>query len=801
MSDAADSGVKLVSFEVDGQALEAPAGSMLIEATDKAGITVPRFCYHEKLSIAANCRMCLVEVEKAPKPMPACATPVMEGMKVFTHSRLAREAQKGTMEFLLINHPLDCPICDQGGECELQDQALGYGRDVSRFTEKKRVVRDKDIGPLIATDMTRCIHCTRCVRFGAEIAGVRELGATGRGEHTEIGTYIEAAIGSELSGNIIDLCPVGALTSKPFRFKARAWELQQRHSIAPHDSVGSNINIHVRRNVVMRVVPRDNEELNETWISDRDRYSYEGVNSPDRLHTPRVKVEGEWQDVDWELALQAVTDGLRAVLDDAGASKLGALMSPAMTIEELYLAQQVVRGLGSGNIDHRLRQADFRDQDNAPPFPWLGQSVESLDTLDAVLLVGSNVRKEQPIVAHRLRTAALAGAQLMVINPVDYDFVFPLAAKTIVNPAEMVAALAGIAAAVFSASGATVPAGLKSLVASVPVTDAGKAMASMLREGKQATLLLGSLAVAHPDFSVLRALAAAICEAAEVKLGYLPEAADTAGAWLAGAVPHRGPGATSAGVKGIDAQAMLASGMRAFILAGIDPDRDTLNAPATIAALQDADFVVALSCFENPELADTANVILPVSPFTETSGTFVNAEGRWQSFEAAVKPAGDARPGWKVWRVLGNLLGLDGFEQQSSEDVREEVRAACALVTPGNALSASGNNEVVLKGGGLTRVGDVPIYAIDAIVRRATALQQTPDAVAAQVAINPADAEQLGLAGASQVIAMQGDSRATLPLRIDSRVPAGAVWLPAGLERSTTLGPNIGEISLTRASG
>ncbi|MCW8975820.1 MAG: NADH-quinone oxidoreductase subunit NuoG, partial [Sedimenticola sp.] len=539
-----------ITIEIDGKAIQATPGQMLIEVTDAAGIDIPRFCYHKKLSVSANCRMCLVEVERAPKPLPACATPINDGMKVFTKSPIALAAQKGTMEFLLINHPLDCPICDQGGECELQDISMGYGSDISRFVEGKRIVKDKDIGPLITTDLTRCIHCTRCVRFGAEIAGIRELGATGRGEHMTIGTYIEKSVDSELSGNIIDVCPVGSLTSKPSQFKARAWEMLQRDTIAPHDSVGSNIHVHVRRNELIRVHPKDNEAINECWISDRDRFSYEGVYSTDRLTTPMLKRDGEWHAASWDDALSAVVNSLKGV-----GSNLGALVSPSSTLEELYLAQKLVKGLGSEAFDSRLRQGDFRGEE--PRFPWLGQSIESLETVDGALVVGSSIRKEQPMLAHRLRKAALEGAQISFINPMELDLNY-VAQQIVVTPAGMITELAAVAKAA-GASGA--------LIDNAIVTDQHKALAEKLKGSSNGTLLLGNLATAHADFSIIRSLASDIATACDLKLGYLPEAANSIGARLIGAVA----------TAGNDAQAMLDEPRKGYLLMGIEPGFDLWN--------------------------------------------------------------------------------------------------------------------------------------------------------------------------------------------------------------------------------
>ncbi|MDX1656839.1 MAG: NADH-quinone oxidoreductase subunit NuoG, partial [Candidatus Competibacteraceae bacterium] len=534
----------LVKIEVNGRQLEAPKGRMLIEVTDQAGITVPRFCYHKKLSVAANCRMCLVEVEKAPKPLPACATPVMDGMKVHTQSPKAIAAQKATMEFLLINHPLDCPICDQGGECELQDVAMGYGSGVSQFTEGKRVVKDKDIGPLIKTEMTRCIHCTRCVRFGEEIAGLRELGATGRGEDMQIGTYIEKSLISELSGNVIDLCPVGALTSKPARYEGRSWEYYQYAGVAPHDSVGSNIFLHVLRNRVMRVVPRENEAINETWIADRDRFSYQGLYSDDRALTPMVRRSKTLENADWEEALEAAAKGLQGVINHHGPEQVGVMISPNATLEEIYLLQKLARGLGITAIDHRLRQADFSDQQQAPAYPWLGMGIADLEQLNGVLLVGANPRLEQPLFGHRLRKAALAGATISLINPRSYQFTFPVAGEIVTGPAGMVAALGAVAVAVAESSGQPLPEALRPLAGAVE--DDHRDMAQSLLQGRNRALLLGNLATSHPALAQLRALGVFIARISGATLGYLPEAANAVGGWLAGALPHRQAGGKAA---------------------------------------------------------------------------------------------------------------------------------------------------------------------------------------------------------------------------------------------------------------
>ncbi|HQW09107.1 MAG TPA: NADH-quinone oxidoreductase subunit NuoG [Steroidobacteraceae bacterium] len=715
----------LVNVEVDGVALKAKKGAMIIQVTDASDAYVPRFCYHEKLPIAASCRMCLVEVEKAPKPMPACATPVAEGMKIFTKSPRALAAQKATMEFLLINHPLDCPICDQGGECELQDLSMGYGRDIARFAERKRVVKDKNIGPLISTDMTRCIHCTRCVRFGQDIAGIRELGTTGRGEWMRIDTFIERSVDHELSGNIIDLCPVGALNSKPFRFRARGWEMTQTPLVSPHDGAGSNLFGHVLRGRLMRVVPRVNEAVNETWISDRDRFSYEGVYSADRLTTPMLREGAEWRAVSWEAALEATANGLRRAQ-----GSLGVLASPSGTVEELYLLNRLVRGLGSHNIDHRLRQSDFRDQQADPAYPSLGAPIATVEQLDSLFIIGSNLRREIPILAHRVRKAALRGARVSLLNPARFEYLFPVSTCLEAAPARQVPELAGVLGAALAAAGTAPTAELAALVRSTPVTADHKAVAAQLASGERRAIWLGALALRHPAYADLRALAAALAAATGATLGILAEGANAAGAYLAGAVPHRDAGGAVPSISGLTAREMLEQPLSAYLLAGgVEPRQDSVCGEAG-KSLAAAAFVVAATPYMSAEIRDVAHVLLPIGTFAETSGTYVNLEGRWQSVPGAARPVGESRPGWKVYRVLCNLLGIAGSEYQSSEEVLDEMRRVC-----GEGLVAGpyrGTHRIVTPDGPAT-VLDVPMYQIDALVRRAPSLQRTRDGRAAAV--------------------------------------------------------------------
>jgi NADH-quinone oxidoreductase subunit G len=648
-----------VTVTVDGVAVQAKKGEMLIRVTDANGVYVPRFCYHDKLAVAANCRMCLVEVEKAPKPMPACATPVMDGMVVHTRSPKAIAAQKSVMEFLLINHPLDCPICDQGGECELQDLAMGYGRDVSRFNERKRVVKDKNLGPLVSTDMTRCIHCTRCVRFGQDIAGFPELGTSFRGEDNQIGTYVEKSVDHELSGNIIDLCPVGALNSKPFRFRARAWEMTQVALVSPHDGLGTNLFGHVLRGRLMRVVPRQNEAINECWISDRDRYSYEGIYSQDRLAKPMVREGAVWRETDWQSALELVAQGLK----EASGDKLGVLAGASGTLEEYALLAQVAAGLGTANIDHRLRQLDFSADLADPALPSLGGAIAEVDTLEALLVVGSNLRRELPLLAHRVRKAAMAGAKISFLNPAQFEYLFPVAEQLIEPPAAQLAQLN----ALLSVAGAnTVGA------ATASVTDRHRAIVEQLRGAQRKAIWLGALALRHPQYSSLRAAVLRLAEATGAQVGVLAEGGNAAGAHLAGVLPHRAAGGADREQSGLHAGAMLANPLDAYLLWDMEP-ADTLH-PKALETLRAARFVVAATPFVSDELKSVAHVLLPVGTFAETSGTFVNLEGQWQSFAGAVQPVGQSRPGWKVLRVLGNLLNLPGFEALSSEEVRDALR-------------------------------------------------------------------------------------------------------------------------------
>jgi NADH-quinone oxidoreductase subunit G len=771
----------MVEIEIDGRKVQAQEGSMVIRAAEENGTYIPHFCYHKKLSIAANCRMCLVDIEKAPKPMPACATPVTQGMIIRTKSEKAIKAQQSVMEFLLINHPLDCPICDQGGECQLQDLAVGYGGSASRYQEEKRVVFHKEVGPLISMqEMSRCIQCTRCVRFGQEVAGVMELGMQHRGEHSEIATFVGRSVDSELSGNMIDICPVGALTSKPFRYSARTWELSRRKSVSAHDSTGSNLIVQVKNGKVLRVVPLENEDVNECWIADRDRFSYEALNSADRLTKPQIKQGGQWREVDWTTALEYVANGLRGVKNDHGAAAIGALATEHNTVEELYLLGQLLRGLGSDNIDTRLRNADFNAGAGAR---WLGLPIAELGTLDRALVIGSFLRKDHPLFASRLRHAAKRGAQISAIGGANDDWLIPLKQRVTVAPSAWAQALADVAVAIANQLGIEIP-------ANGTATEAAKAIAASLISGQSKAVLLGNAAAQHPQASTLQALAQWIADQTGAKLGYLTESANTVGAQLVGAQPQQG---------GLNAgQILSGKALKAIVLLGVEPELDSANPAAAIAAVQAAEMVVSLSPFKTAA-TDYADVLLPIAAFAETSGTFVNAEGRVQSFHGSVKPQGDARPAWKVLRVLGTMLGLQGFEYETSEEVKARALGDLAALPAklNNATSATPNLNAST--GGLERLADLPIYSADALVRRSPALQATADAKGPVASLPQALWAELGLAEGAQVKVSQDGGAAVLPAVLDASLPANVVRVPAGTPATATLGASFGAIRVEKA--
>jgi len=787
----------MAHLEVDGRPVEVPDNSTIMDAANKLGIYVPHFCYHKKLSIAANCRMCLVQVEKAPKPLAACATPATEGMKVHTHSEAAIRAQKGVMEFLLINHPLDCPICDQGGECQLQDLAVGYGASSSRYTEPKRVVTNKELGPLVCADeMTRCIHCTRCVRFGQEIAGIMELGMVGRGEHAEIMPFVARTVDSELSGNMIDVCPVGALTSKPFRYKARTWELARRKSISPHDGLGSNLLIQVKDNRVMRVLPLENENINECWLSDRDRFSYEALNSQERLTTPMFKRDGNWEETDWATALEFVATGLRRIRDAHGGNAIGALASPQSTLEELYLLGKFARAMGSGNVDFRLRQSDFSGDGSLRGVPWLGMKVAAINGLDRLLVVGSTLRKDHPLLAQRFRQAVKKGAQLNLINPVDDDLLMRVANKAIVAPSAMPGALGQVLKAAAEAKSAAVPAA----VAGLEVSDPARAIAESLISGASRAVFLGNLAQHHPQAYQLHHLAQELSKVAGAGFGFLGEAANSVGGYVAGALPFgRDP-------SGLNVAQMLMQPRRAYLLLNAEVELDTFDPRTARAAMHAAEMVVVMSPYKQ-RAADYAQVLLPVSPFTETAGVYVNTEGVMQSFQGVVRPLGETRPAWKVLRVLGTLLGLPGFDLDSIEQVRGEWQTSVGDVVSRLSNEIGGSPAVIVPAqsagigqAGIERIGEVPMYHADAIVRRADSLQQTRDAQAGTAWLPGSLIDRLGLRHGDRLRIMQEGGEATLPFGRDDHLPADCVRLPSGRRETAGLGAMFGVVTLERAA-
>ncbi|WP_071461863.1 NADH-quinone oxidoreductase subunit NuoG [Polynucleobacter asymbioticus] len=771
----------MVEIELDGKTVEVPQGSMVMHAANKLGTYIPHFCYHKKLSIAANCRMCLVEVEKAPKPLPACATPVTQGMKVFTHSARAVEAQRSVMEFLLINHPLDCPICDQGGECQLQDLAVGYGKSSSRYDEEKRVVFHKNVGPLISMqEMTRCIHCTRCVRFGQEVAGVMELGMVNRGEHSEITTFVGQTVDSELSGNMIDLCPVGALTSKPFRYGARTWELGRKRSVSPHDSLGANTTVQTKANEVMRVVALENESINECWISDRDRFSYEGLNSADRITTPMVKQGGQWLETDWQSALDYVTHSLKTIAAESGREAIGALAHPISSTEELHLLQKIIRGLGSNQVETRLRQSDVKSAASAP---WLGMPITKLSELDRVLIIGSFLRKDQPVIAARIRTAAKRGLQVSRIDAGGDDWLIP-SSGIAAAPSAWLNCLSEVALAVAKAKSTTAPVGTFNL----SISPEAQKIADSLLSGERTAVLLGSAAIAHHHASDLHIMAQFIADQTGATLGFLPVGGNAVGASLVNA-------------NGVGVESVLSGDRRAVILMNIEPDSDLPNPMQARQALSKANTVIALSSFKSPDLLEVADVILPISTFTETVSTFVNAEGRAQTIQPAVKPLGDSRPAWKVLRVLGGLLELDGFLFNMPEEVLGEALPEnyCTRLN-NNASSSSIVNGNLAPFNGLERLADVNIYAGDPIVRRSSALQLTRDAKRGnQVALNSATFSELGLKEGDAVRVTQGSQSVDMPASLEVNLAPGAVRISAGTVASAKLGSMFGPVTVSKA--
>ena len=801
----------MVDLEIDGKKTTVEDGASIIEAADAMGIYIPRFCYHKKLSIAANCRMCLVEVKKSGKPLPACATPVTPGMKVFTKSKKTIEAQRSVLEFLLINHPLDCPICDQGGECELQDLAMGFGRSHSDYEETKRTVFSENIGPLIETEMTRCIQCTRCVRFGEEIAGLPELGVINRGEREAILTYFKHFMQSELSGNIIDICPVGALTDKPARYRERGWELREVPAVAPHDCVGGNIFLHSRwqefapQRKIMRAVPRENEVVNETWMSDRDRFSHFGLYHPSRIYQPRIKKEGRWIEVAWEKAFEIIKDRTQAIVKRQGVNQLGALVSPNASLEELYLFQKWFRGLGSSNIDHRVRWQDFRDQDKFATFPNLGISIADIEKLNAILLIGSNVRFEQPLISHRINKACFEEAKVLAINSMDFPFVFDLEEKLIVSPTELSNTLTQVAKALV---GDVVP----KILADVHPGKKAKTIAEILKTAEKSAIFLGEYALHHENAATIRALAQFIGQQSGASVGMLTEGANSAGAWLVGAVPHRGPAGKQLNEVGFDAKMMLTRHpLKTYFILNLEPEFDCAYSAEATCALKDAELVVCLTTFTNPKMEIYADIMLPIAPFSESGGTFVNVEGRSQLFSAASVPEKDSQAGWKVLRVLGNYFELPGFDYKVIQDVHHEIVQTIPELESDIRQKINGemgrssfslNSELTLGSQvedlKLTRLAPWPMVRVDNLVRRSKPLQKTLGNEMIAIGLNHRTAVQLGFKVGERITAIQGESRITLPLVIENRLANNTVFLASGLAETAGFGQAEAAIMLER---
>ncbi len=784
-----------IQLFINDREVHASKGAMLIEVADQHDIRIPRFCYHKKLSVAANCRMCMVEVEKAPKALPACATPVAEGMRVYTHSPAALDAQKSTMEFLLINHPLDCPVCDQGGECELQDTAMGYGEDVSRYTERKRVVADKELGPLVSTDMTRCIHCTRCVRFGSEVAGIRELGATGRGEFMEIGTYVQRSLTSELSGNVIDVCPVGALNAKPSRMRARSWEMLQCAGLSPHDAMGSNIYMHVLRNTVVRVVPRENDELNETWIADRDRFSYEGLHTPDRATQPLVRTARGWESSSWQASL----DVLARKIKQFSPEEVGVMAAAHSSLEEQYLLQKLFRCLGIQNIDHRVRQADFTDQEYMPLFPNLGQSIESLEHNNAVFLIGCDIRLEQPMLAHRIRKASARGCQVVALNSRDFDFLFAAQVNWNQAPQAWLQALSEIVKCIPDNELRDLPHELKEIVEQASPSMYARHIFELLSQAGTCSVFLGAMLDSHPQASALRALAAVLARHTHANFGLLPQAGNTAGAWLCGLLPHRLAGGVPNPDAGLDTTAMLAGPCKAFVLFNLEPEFDFANAPSALEAMQEADFVVVFTPYVSESMRSYADVVLPIATFAEMRGTYVNAEGRWQTADKAINPPGQARPAWRILRVLADHLGLEGFTHESSQQVLEEIKVQTGETTGFEGrLHESKMVQTQADPEGIYRVSATPMYAVDNVVRRANSLQQTPYERSPRVAMCEQLARELGVLEEDEVRIVQDGRAKVLKLELDPALPMNCVWVQKSSRQVDELGNAIAPVEIQR---
>jgi len=739
-----------IEIEIDGKVVHGNSGETLISIADREGIDIPRFCYHKKLSVAANCRMCLVDIEGNPKPQPACSTPSSAGMKVHTNNEKAKTAQKAVMEFLLINHPLDCPICDQGGECELQDVAMEYGSDISRFTEGKRIVDDKGIGALIQTDMTRCIHCTRCVRFGAEVAGIVEMGATGRGEDLKIEPFLSEGIQSELSGNMIDVCPVGALTSKPFRYEVRSWQMNSIQTIARHDLVGSNIFAQTHKSKVKRVVARDNESINETWISDRDRFSYQGLNSENRALIPKIKVKGEWKDASWSEALDFATNGIKQNAKEG--VQFGTLASKTATLEELYLLQKFTRGLGSDNLDYRL---DASNPCNAKVLES-NISLTELEKIDHALVVNSYLRLEQPMINHRIRKATLNGANVSTINAKAFDFNYRISHSLLTSPQNTVATLSSVLKALLDKSSKALPDHQNSVTVHQTHID----IANALLNAERPVVVLGEHVNGNTSSDQVAKLVSEIAQAADAK---------TLNASLTGNA-HSAERVNFKPDNGKNALQILSSDLTAFVLFDVYPNFDCIDSENAIEHLsRDDAFVVVMNSFEDESVLSFANVILPIASFYETSGTHINVDNIAQSYGASVKSAGESKPGWKVIKVLADLLNLEGFDFTDSQQIADE---ALSLTPSVSEIEVPIGNSEMPK---VTTVWQYTPYACDVVVRHASSLQQTQIGQMSEASVCKATAKLLKLS--------EGDLYQGVPVNINESVAEGCVFVHTYLPR------------------
>jgi len=785
----------MATIEINGKKFEAENGKMIIEVADDANIHIPRFCYHKKLSIAANCRMCLVELEGSRKTVPACATPITDGMKVFTQSPAAIHSQQAVMDFLLINHPLDCPICDQGGECELQDVSMGFGHSTTSYAETKRAVESENLGALISTEMTRCIHCTRCVRFGDEIAGLPELGGIGRGEDVQISTYVEHSMQSEISANIIDLCPVGALTSKPYRYTARSWEMTQHEGIAPHDCLGSNVYFHTRRNQLMRVVPKEHDAINETWLSDRDRFSYLGLNSQERALSPMIKKDGQWMRVDWQTALGFAVEGMKKVIDAHGPSQFAALASASATVEEYYLLQKLMRALNVQNIDHRLQQTDFRDDANQSLMPKSSISYAELEQQDVILMIGTQLTREVPLAGVRLRKAQKNGALIYSINSVQDDLYTPMTDTLLLSPEALPLHLGSIVVVLLELDrNIDIPEELQALLVGIKPDERIVSIAHALKKSN-ACLITGALFENHPHASLLRTLVMWIETLSKARYLRLTTGANSAGAWVAGMLPHRGASGRAMDEPGLNTQAALDAKLKGYLLLNAEPGYDFSNPYHARQSMLAAEFVVVMSAFSHESIQEYADVILPIGLYAETSGTYINIDHTWQSVKGAITPPGEARPAWKVLRVLGNLFHAHGFDFDSTEDVLLELKADIAMNSEPK-VSWFYPEAMPTESHRLVRIGEWPLYRNDAVVRHAAALQAVAKSDYLYIRIHPVTADSLQLADIATV--SQGDIEITLPLKRDERIAQGAVWVANAMPETVDLGHAFAEITIKR---